>query len=199
MCMPGPGQNPYSMTWSLLTEPVFKGIFSGLLFEIARPPRPANLEDESVASFLNRRLGNPYIGNNIVSAVLHGIYAGDIYQLSAKSLLPRLWEQEQQHDSISAALASGLRNVAIFVPEKDLELMNEISPKIDKTLSAQMNMASVYTFKEGIGALSKALETSLRANPNVQFKTGDKVTSIEYDAKNDGIKVRFPLSQCCKS
>lgn len=197
--MPGPAQNPYQMAWSLLTEPVFKGFFTGAILEITRPPRPANLEDESVASFLERRLGNPHIGNNIVSAVLHGIYAGDIYQLSAKSLFPKLWEHERQHESLSAAFEFGFRNRTNMLPKKDIDLMNDIESKIDPSLSAQMKMANVYTFRKGIGTLSKALETSLRANHNVQFKIGDKVTSVEYEAKDDGIKVRFPRSSSCKS
>jgi oxygen-dependent protoporphyrinogen oxidase len=184
------------MIWSLLTEPVFKGFFSGVLFELTREARPANLEDESVASFLNRRLGNPHIGNNIVSAVLHGIYAGDIYQLSAKSLLRKMWEQERQHGSLTAALASELQNKTVIMTKKDLDLFNEISPNM---LSERMKRTSVYTFKEGMGSLSKALESSLRENLNVEFKTGEKVTSVDYDVEKDGIKVCLPRSSPYRS
>jgi oxygen-dependent protoporphyrinogen oxidase len=198
--MPGPGQDFSSIVWSVFTEPIFQGIVKGVLFEMTREGRPADLEDESVASFLERRLGSPHIGNNIVSAVMHGIYAGDIYQLSARSLLPKMWDQEGQHGSLSAALSFGLKKSAIFIAKKDAELLNEMSRKIDVTISDRIKTASVFTFKKGIAALSGALETSLRANPNVQFKTSDKVTSVEYNGESDGIKVCAPLSLCsCKS
>jgi oxygen-dependent protoporphyrinogen oxidase len=39
--------------------------------------------------------------------------------------------------------------------------------------------------------LSSALDASLRTNPNVEFKTGDAVTSIDYDAESDSISVRL--------
>ena len=91
------------MLWSIITEPVFEGLGLGALFEFQRPQRATwaqynnpEVDDESVASFLERRLGTPDVGNNIVSAVLHGIYAGDVNQLSARSLLPKLWYGESK-------------------------------------------------------------------------------------------------------
>jgi oxygen-dependent protoporphyrinogen oxidase len=190
--MPGPFQDLYDIVRSLVLEPVFKGIFSGIIFEATREARPANLEDESVASFLERRLGNPHVGNNIVSAVLHGIYAGDIYQLSAKSLLPNLWQAEREHNSITEGLILKLKKKTPLYSERDTDLLNEITPKINRTFLHRIKESSVYTFREGIGQLSEALENSLKANPNVEFKIGDEVTSVEYDAENDRIKVCLP-------
>jgi oxygen-dependent protoporphyrinogen oxidase len=180
------------MMWSLFTEPVFKGVFSGLLFEGAREARPANIEDESVASFLKRRLGNPHIGNNVVSAVLHGIYAGDIDQLSAKSLIRNAWKSEGEHGSITEGMILRLGQKIPAYTRRDINLLNETNPKIDRTFLERIQKSSVYTFREGIGQLSEALGNSLRTNPNVEFKMGNKVTSVEYDAENDGIEVRLP-------
>jgi protoporphyrinogen/coproporphyrinogen III oxidase len=189
--MPGPGQDLYSMAWGLLTEPVFKGLFSGAIFEYNRPSRPINLDDESVGSFLERRLGSPDPGNNIVSAVLHGIYAGDIYQLSARSLMPKFWYYEGFRGSISNSMYSAMRERSHWIPLRDAALQNEMIQKVDKNVLNLMGGASVYTFKEGIGALSESLERSLRANPNVEFKMNEEVSRIEYDGENDGVKVKF--------
>ena len=183
--MPGPGQDLYSIVWSILTEPVFTGIFSAI-FEVGRDVRPSNLEDESVASFLNRRLGGPQIGDNIVSAVLHGIYAGDIHQLSAKSIVRKLWDYEGQHGSMMEGARAAWEQT-LKIAKKD----PTSSAGGTGSLQDRMREASVYTFKEGIGQLSSALEASLRTNPNVEFKTGEEVTSIDYDAENDGISVRI--------
>jgi len=191
--MPGPGQDLYSQLWSLLTEPVFKGLIWGAISEYNRPCRPADLEDESVGDFLNRRLGTPNPGDNIVSAVIHGIYAGDIYQLSLKSLAPMLWHQEGWKGSVARAVVSRMTESVDFILNKDRELMNTLRPKIAGEFFDSMASTSVYSFKDGIGALSDVLEASLRANPNVQIKMNDGVNSVEYDSEKDGIEVCFPI------
>lgn len=187
--MPGPGQDLYSTVWSVLTEPVFKGIFSGALGEINRPTRPDHLEDESIGSFLERRLGASDVGDNILSAVLHGIYAGDIYQLSAKSLMPKFWYYEALAGSIVKAAYQALSTQTNWIPLKDTTLQNELVHKVDSGLKNSLEFASVYTFKGGIGALSTALEDGLRSNANVHFKTNEKIDKIEYDGEKNGIKV----------
>jgi len=186
--MPGPGQDFYSIAWSVLTEPVFRGLIKALLFEGTRPQRESRLEDESVGSFLSRRLGTTDIGNNIVSAFLHGVYAGDINQLSMKSLFPGLWNLEAVFGSFSKAYRVTLPN-APMLQQRDIILNQQLKPKLQGPLLDSMRSASVYSFKEGISTLSNALATSLKANPNVQFKMSQEVNKIEYDAKAEGVTV----------
>ena len=196
--MPGPGQNVYESGWSLITEPVFKGTLTGALFEITRDKRPASLDDESIGSFLERRLGSRNPGDNIVSAVLHGIYAGDIYQLSVKSLIPRLWFLEGMFENITQSVLNTLTKKITMMPYADMRLQQELAPKLKGSIADKMQMASVYTFKEGIGALSGALEKYLRNNPRVEFKLGQKVSGLEYEPKGDGIMV-LSISYCQNS
>lgn len=187
--MPGPGQDPFDMAWRVLTEPVFKGLVWGSFTERYRPTRPRELDDESVGSFIARRMASDNVGNNIVSAVLHGIYAGDINQLSVKSLMPQIWHYEAWKGSLMKAILTKMSERLDVVSRKDTDLRMELRPKIDKTLSDAMMFASVYSFKEGIGALSGAMEKALRNNPNVEFKMETGVTAVEYDGESDGIKV----------
>jgi oxygen-dependent protoporphyrinogen oxidase len=197
--MPGPGQDLYSMIWTVLTEPLFKGAFRAML-ELTRDPRSRDIEDESIASFLSRRFGGPEIGDNIVSAVMHGIYAGDIYKLSAKSLFRMFWDFEVKHGSIMEGTGAMWNDKLINAKkEREAGLSKGISSQTEGSLQERMKGASVFTFKEGIGQLSSGLEASLRTNPNVEFKTGDKVISVEYDAENNGISVRIPHSSLGKS
>jgi hypothetical protein len=140
------------MTWSILTEPVFSGLALGGMFEFRRPQRktwphysdPA-VDDESVASFLERRLGGPDVGNNMVSAVLHGIYAGDINQLSARSLLPKFWYEEAYYGSIMNATLKHMQAQVIVEPLNDVMLRQELGSKISGHVREIMAGASVYT------------------------------------------------------
>ena len=182
-------------------EPVFKGLGFGAIFEFNRPQRETwaqynnpEVDDESIASFLERRLGTPDVGNNLVSAVLHGIYAGDINRLSARSLMQKFWYEEALHGSLTRATIKNLQAQAITEPYNDVILRQELQPKISQEMNQIMAGASVYTFKEGIGALSKALEKSLRANGNVEFKLGHQVKSVEHDTQSNGISVSLHLS-----
>ncbi|KAK6582328.1 hypothetical protein PZA11_004736 [Diplocarpon coronariae] len=193
--MPGPGQNVLEMLWRTLTEPVFKGLYSALWTEWSRDSRAKDLDDESVGSFLARRLGAEDLGNNIVSAVLHGIYAGDIYQLSMKSLMPMLWHMEGMEGSLAGAMSKyNLHNLKL-ASKRDVSLHNEVFPKISVSIADALRGASVYSFKEGIGSLSVALEKSLKANPNVEFKLGAGVSSVEYDGESDGVKIQTSTAQ----
>ncbi|KAI9053818.1 hypothetical protein LZ554_002766 [Drepanopeziza brunnea f. sp. 'monogermtubi'] len=187
--MPGPGQDAFDMAWRLLTEPVFKGLAWGALWEFNVECRPLELEDESVGDFLTRRLGSENPGNNIVSAVLHGIYAGDIYQLSVKSLLPLQWAMEGWKGSLSKAMLAKGRERLELVSRRDIDLRCDVMPKINVSMLDALKTASVYSFKEGIGSLSEALVKSLKANPNVDFKLGAGVTAVEFDGESESVTI----------
>ncbi|MBI5273883.1 MAG: protoporphyrinogen oxidase [Chlamydiales bacterium] len=59
-------------------------------------------EDESVASFFNRRLGKKNTAN-IIDPFVTGIYAADIHRLSMKSAFPSLFEAEKKYGSLLKA------------------------------------------------------------------------------------------------
>lgn len=189
--MPGSGQDIYAMLWSLLTEPVYKGLFRGIIHDIGVEPRPATITDESVASFFYRRFGNRDFGDNIVSALLHGIYAGDINQLSMKSLFPQFWELDKGHTSL---LQTGIASMS------DTNTKNYADPSLNprgegliySSSGKSILDASTYTFKDGLSTLCKALEKSLRAHPDVEFKVGQPVTSIEKNTESKSIDVSSP-------
>ncbi|KAG4035244.1 hypothetical protein MFRU_001g00150 [Monilinia fructicola] len=187
VCMPEPSQGVYAIAWKMLTEPVFKGFYK-MIFEYRRPRRPLDLEDESVGSFLARRTGGPDIPENLVSAVFHGIYAGDIYKLSARSITPVQWGMEGAYGSISAAMSQmgKFQNATA----EDAEMETKEKSLFTDNERAIVKDTSVYTFRRGIGTLSEALEYSLRNNPNVEIKLGEHVGNIEYDVQSESIKIK---------
>ena len=57
------------------------------------------VDDESVASFVERRLGRHAV-DYLLDPVLAGVYAGRVEQLSIKSVFPSLAALERQHGSL---------------------------------------------------------------------------------------------------
>ncbi len=88
--------------------PVFK---SGLFTwdEIARMgldyfvPRRTTNEDESVADFLARRLGDPIV-DRVAGPLLGGIFAGDARTISVRAAFPQLVAAEEKYGSLIKAM-----------------------------------------------------------------------------------------------
>ncbi|MDR9419575.1 protoporphyrinogen oxidase [Gracilimonas sp.] len=115
---------------TLLTTDVISG--KGKLRALAEPFIPKGIaEDESVGSFLERRIGKEAV-EYLVDPVFSGIYAGDIYKISKKEILPTLAEKEQKFGSI---------------------VMGVLRSKKEKSDIKPM----VLTFKKGIQQLTEAI------------------------------------------
>jgi protoporphyrinogen/coproporphyrinogen III oxidase len=88
-----------------LTTPLFShGAKLRLLKEpwIGRPPEGT---EESIADFVRRRLGQPFL-DYAVGPFVSGVYAGDPERLSMRWAVPRIWTLERDHGSlIRGALA----------------------------------------------------------------------------------------------
>ena len=65
--------------------------------------RPTKEDDLSVYSFFYRHFGRE-VAENLVSAVLNGIYAPDIKKLSARSCLSKFWQADQSKGSVIRGL-----------------------------------------------------------------------------------------------
>ena len=64
--------------------------------------------DESVASFVRRHFGAAML-ENIADPLLAGVYGGDSGALSVRSVLPRFFEMERQHGSLTRATLRAMR------------------------------------------------------------------------------------------
>lgn len=178
--MPGPNSTLLGTLSSLWTEPAFTGVFLGLMREIFQPKRPPDLQDESVGSFLSRRIGAKP-ADNIVSAVLHGIYAGDAYRLSIRSILPRLWETEGKYGSLTRSIASGLSGWKP-IPREDLGV-------VQPPLKTNISNWSVFTFPNGIGELVDAIAAELEKNDKVVIQKNRRVTKLKLQRYSSGQRV----------
>ena len=182
--------------WPMLTSSLFSGVASGFLHEYRTPARPAHIQDESIADWFTRRFGSPKLAVNLISALLHGVYAGNVHKLSTKSISPTLWEIDGEGSFLfQAAVQVAEKKKNVLPPGsfrgREKAFTQEMKDQLPAGLVQLAKDTSVYSFKGGISTLSNALENKLRANPNVDIQLGVKLKSLVYDPANDGITVRI--------
>jgi oxygen-dependent protoporphyrinogen oxidase len=79
-----------------------------MALELFTSPPKIDQGDESVASFVERHFGGAMV-ENIADPLLAGVYGGDSAELSVRSVLPRFWEMERQHGSLTRATLKAMR------------------------------------------------------------------------------------------
>lgn len=150
-----------------------KGVVTRALKEPFVQAAPTN--DESVDSFISRRFG-PGVAN-IMSAVFHGIYAGDIRTLSAKTLVKTMFEDEHTHGSILKAMwgkKAPMESALLKDYESRIRPIQELKTKLQKY--------PMLTFSNGLQSFPQALYESLQQQPNVSLKLAQSVQHITHDA-----------------
>lgn len=85
----------------IFTSSIIRPFLPSLLKEWRQPCLAG--EDESIASFVERRLGK-YAAETFFDPLTLGIFAGDIHQLSIAACFPELKKMEQEFGSLTKAL-----------------------------------------------------------------------------------------------
>jgi len=188
VCMPGPGRSLLENLSTVFSEPAFNGLVSGILLEPFRSNAP-NAYDESVGSFVSRCFGSA-IADNIVSAVFHGIYAGDIYQLSARSILTRVHKISQSYDSlIIGYLSESMREDPLVTSIDQILMEGGTFEAPGSELFEKIRRSSVFTFKRGIGQLAETLEKVLIENPRVTILKNTPINALEMITEGNTSRV----------
>lgn len=178
-------------------EPLFEGMLPALLKESLIGLRDSDVNDESVGDFLARRFGKN-VTDNIASAFFHGIYAGDLYKLSARTLLPLLWYLESRgrdgapgiiRQVLSLMMTSQQVLPASVVRFGLLKRDDKIASGALDTIKTMLKGASVYTFKHGLGEVISTLETTLSSNPKVAFRRSEPVEHVTSEKDTDQVLV----------
>lgn len=139
--------------------------------------RPSNITDESIASFLRRNMG-PVITEEIVSGVMHGIYAGDIDTLSARSLLGDAWRLESKYGSLLKGFLQKeptfqSMTISAWLLSQSLAEHDPAREAVERKLAK----CSIYSFRRGMETLPRALVKALEGMPNVEIRTN---TMVEF-------------------
>ncbi|KAL2435232.1 Protoporphyrinogen oxidase [Exophiala dermatitidis] len=208
--MPGPGLGLWGLISRLLKlrrEPIFNGVLQGLLVEPYVAPRNPSVKDESVGDFLARRFGKP-LADNFASAFFQGIYAGDIYKLSARTTLPLLWHLEGRYTENEVGVLlqfAALRYQGrALIPKTDAfftdlyarteaaaaSVARESYTSMKALALMLLRQASVYTFTDGLSKMTVALADRLSDSPNVELRTSSPVDDVTYDKKKAKVSVR---------
>ena len=105
-------QNPLSFLFSDALS------FKGKKDLISEPFKKAlkSDEDESIGSFLERRIGKEAV-DYLADPFFSGIYAGDIYSLSKKKLIAKISDAEQEHGSIFRGLLKNRNSKSEWKPK----------------------------------------------------------------------------------
>ncbi|KAK3687109.1 oxygen-dependent protoporphyrinogen oxidase [Vermiconidia calcicola] len=192
--MPHPSFGLIENISSLLREPIFEGSVWGGLTEFFKDARESSVQDESVGSFFSRRIGKTVV-DRIFSGIFHGIYAGDVWQLSVKSLFPTPWRDEAQAGSILGGMMKS-RAEGLEVTAREaayLQTMKEF--QWDPLLKATLKDTVAFTFKDGLGTLNDGLARYLMGSGNVEFKTSTPVLSIKMAEDKGGIVITSAKSE----
>src|SRR5580692_13004559 len=94
-----------SRIWPVLTSPIFSPLGKLRLGLEYLVPRRTQSGDESVASFVRRRLGSEAL-DRLVQPLVAGIYTSDPEKLSLRATLPRFLEMERNYGSLIRAARS---------------------------------------------------------------------------------------------
>jgi oxygen-dependent protoporphyrinogen oxidase len=186
--------NLYSNLQTFLTEPVFDKLLRSVLTEpLKLPPEHKSIDsDESVREFISRRFA-PEVADNIVSAVYHGIYAGDIDRLSAQTLLGTYRDLEHDDRGVLAGLLHAATNDITYNLMDDWLALHSLAATKQKSywssLKTLVRDGSVITLKNGVQQLTDALAAALRKSRKVDLLTGTEVNAISTNPVNSDLTV----------
>ncbi|ODV79177.1 Protoporphyrinogen oxidase [Suhomyces tanzawaensis NRRL Y-17324] len=145
-------------------------------------PQRNDGKDESIESFFQRRLGSKLLTNNVMSAVLHGIYAGDISKLSVRTVLPKVVELENEKGSIFKTLYARFREKKekeATLPQALKEYEDMISPESNLTqLSSELKKFPMLKLLNGLQEFPRKIEEYLTKQNKVHFHFRSNITSV---------------------
>ncbi|CAK7900277.1 protoporphyrinogen oxidase [[Candida] anglica] len=159
--------------------------------------------DESIESFVKRRFGSTALSDNVLSAVFHGIYAGDVARLSARSVIPAMVEMERAHGSIFMAMVkkcfgakshqSGHKLGGSSGLSQSLqEYEKRISQHSDlQGVASQLSKFPVLRLQGGLQELPNAVANHLESCDNVNIVYGAQVAAISKSPSGDQVCVRM--------
>ncbi|BGP40042.1 oxygen-dependent protoporphyrinogen oxidase [Rhodotorula kratochvilovae] len=192
---------------SVFTTPLIRRILPSLLLEPFRPRSALHAlpdgGDESVDAFFARRFGR-VLADEMLSAMIHGIYAGDARRLSVRAVFPQLWEAEREWGSVVlAGLFGGLarrrgwkeRSVWRARQEGEEGEMRAIKARLrasgdeGEQLVGRMEKASVWGVKGGLQGLTETLRDRLR-DEGIEFWMGEKGRIEQVVKVRNGWRIR---------
>lgn len=170
--------------------PIFKSVILAGALEPLRANRfdkqglpKDGKEDESMYDFMKRRF-NEHTATNLMGALAHGVYAGDVKQLSIQSTFRMLYEAEKNYGSVVLGMMRGAGASTMTMRERGMATR---ARKRNPEWFGKMENMSVLGFKEGMEALPSRLRAYLEQCPQVDIVQHDPVISIKSNGKESKV------------
>ncbi|KAK4199097.1 hypothetical protein QBC40DRAFT_282486 [Triangularia verruculosa] len=187
-------KDPLKLYRTLTSEPLFEGLFPSLahlvwtqFFSFLIPPslRPPTSDDlsrqeRSVGQHFQRLFGQRDLVDNLLSAVMHGIYGGDVWKLSVQR--SPFWNAPK--DGRYPPL--GIGNAWVDPADVEVLLSMRHQESMENLARAGLDR-SAHWFPSGLDELTDALGAYLQKRRNVTIKKGAAVTSLKYAARTDRV------------
>lgn len=180
-------QTPNSL--SSFVKFILSDITDGAVKSVIREPfqKPAGTpKDESIREFFTRRFGAPDLAENVLSAVMHGVYSGDIGKLSVKATLPALLELEKDHGSILKGVAKKImaKKLATGLSLQLTQYQSMIAPQTDmSSLAGKLKKFPIMRLRDGLQTFPLVLSDYLENQKNVDLHYGASVEKADFHGK----------------
>lgn len=156
-------------------KPFSKSLFRYLIHDLYTPKR--EVKDESIYDFTSRRFG-PEFADYLISAMVCGICAGNAKEISVNFLLKNFFEYEQKYGSV----LKGIANNVLSGGTKQSQQLGSLA------MRAKNERWNIFSFKNGLETLPKALEANLR-NSQVNIELNAICKSVEMPTDQDNALV----------
>lgn len=182
--------------FKFLIDPIGRNLPIGLINEFFQPVKKDLSKEETVEEFFDRRF-NHDISINLVSPLIHGIYAGDISKLSINSIFPKLIKYEIEDKSIIRSIFKSFRKNndqknnkmdnyeikdEILLKYKSIFKNSKLNFKKSKILLKNFPMISL---KNGLQTLPNSIYNELINNSNIEFKLNTKISKLNNINENE--------------
>lgn len=156
---------------SLLSSPLARVLVPAIVEATLKSrPLPPGVEDLSVDAFFTQHFGEEF-ARVLGSALVHGIYAADSATLSVRAAFPSLWDAIQQG---KGNVVRGFLRKAMQKSGSGSQEMYELGD-----LAEKMKGFRVYSFKDGMETLTRALTNYLQSKPNVELVAGEELSALQ--------------------
>jgi protoporphyrinogen/coproporphyrinogen III oxidase len=140
-------------------------------------------KDYSVSEWLYAVSNSRKGAGTLASAMMHGIYGGDIDKLSARCVLDRVyWGWYLPNPGLSARPMPVAEQALLDTLGQDKQIQK---------MALEPRSVLVDFGDKGMESLPQALSAALREQPNVTIETGEAVQDVVYNKANQQVHVRY--------
>jgi len=167
-------------------------------------PRKKNDDDESLAGFVRRRLGQEAV-ERLAEPLLAGIYAGDAEQMSLAATFPQFMELEERHGSLIRGMLARSRErgkpapsgneppTTMFMTLKGglSELVEAIVSKLDREALTIGTDAERIHWKSGLSTYQVRLKNGTSLTADAVIATSPAYVTADLLSETDATLVRM--------